>query len=194
MLKCGGLEPAKQRQTSIPSDSWNAPVAGEPVAAGRDVTGDANVTWHRQSSPDGSIWTDIAGITAATYIPVATDAASGVRFLRAPATFTASGASQTLTTVNIAVTAAVAANRTAWRWQRCDAAAMATKCKLAQSGSSTPTYTESTPAAGADTDVGKYLRAYAYYADSANSNVWTRTQTPILVPVVAAAPAAPTTL
>ena len=91
-----------------------------------------------------------------------------------------------------AVTAAVAANRTAWRWQRCDAAAMATNCKLAQSGSSTQTCTESTPAAGADTDVGKYLRAYAYHADSANSNVGMRTQTPIVVPVVAAPAALPT--
>ena len=215
-LQYGGLEPAKQRQTSIQSDNWNAPVVGEPVDAGLHIEGNPAATWQWQSSPTGATWTDIAGATTATYIPVAADAASGGQFLRAKATFTVSGSSQTLTTVNtakvIAASAAPAgsvmsiapivgeklrcypsatgaANRTAWRWQRCDDAAMTTNCKLAQSGSAAQAYTEYTPVAGTDTDVGKYLRAYAYYADTANSNAWTRTQTPVLGPVVAAAPA-----
>ena len=223
VLKYGGLDPSKQRQTSIQSDNWNAPVVGEPVTAGQNVTDDAGVAWQWQTSPTGAAWTNITGATTATYIPVASDAASGGKFLRAQATFTVSGASQTLTTRNTAkvltantataggapgvtpiageklrydyapYAAAGATNRTAWRWQRCDDAAMTTNCKLAQSGSATQTYTEYTPAAGTDTDVGKYLRAYAYYADTANSNAWTRTQTPVLGPVVAAAPAPSTT-
>ena len=69
---------------------------------------------------------------------------------------------------------------------------MATNCKFRSSSEpANNAYTEYTPAAGTDTDVGKYLRAYAYYADTANSNAWTRTQTPVLGPVVAAAPATP---
>ena len=224
VLKYSGLEPSKQRQTFIQSDNWNAPVVGEPVTAGLHIEGNPAATWQWQSSADGTTWTNIAGATAATYTPVVADAASGGKFLRAQATFTVSGASQTLTTVNtakvIAASAATsgsaatgtpivgeklrydnaayatagATNRTAWRWQRCDDAAMTTNCKLAQSGSAAQTYTEYTPVAGTDTDVGKYLRAYAYYADTANSNAWTRTQTPVLGPVVAAAPATvPTT-
>ena len=220
VLKYGGLDPAKQRQTSIQSDNWNAPVVGEPVTSELHRDGDPTATWQWQSSADGATWTDIAGATTATYIPVAADAASGGKFLRAQATFTVSSTSQTLTTVNTAkvltantataggalstapivgeklryyLSATGATNRTAWRWQRCDDAAMTTNCKLAQSGSATQTYTDYTPVAGTDTDVGKYLRAYAYYTDTANGNAWTRTQTPILGPVVAAAPAPTTT-
>ena len=175
--------------------------------------------WQWQSSPTGAAWTNIAGATTATYIPVAADAASGGKFLRAQVTFTASGQTQTLTTVNTAkviadttataarTTAAApmvglklryqlsgvtAANRTAWRWLRCDDAAMTSNCKLAHSTPVTQAHTEYTPVAGTDTDVGKYLQAYAYYANSGNGNAWTRTQTPVLGPVVAAAPAAPT--
>ena len=72
---------------------------------------------------------------------------------------------------------------------------MTTNCKLiAQSNPVTDAHTEYTPVAGTDTDVGKYLRAYAYYTDTTtNSNAWTRTQTPILGPVVAAAPVVTTT-
>ena len=72
---------------------------------------------------------------------------------------------------------------------------MTVNCKLrAQTNPVTDAHTEYTPVAGAGTDVGKYFRAYAYYSDTANSNAWTRTQTPVLGPVVAAAPAAlPTT-
>ena len=221
-LKYGGLEPAKQRQTSIQSDNWNAPVVGEPVTAGQDVVDDATAAWQWQSSPTGAAWTDIAGAAAATYLPVAADAASGGKFLRAQATFTVSGASQTLTTINTAkalaastaaagatlsvtpvvgvklrydsapYAAASATHRTAWRWQRCDDAAMTANCQLlAQSNPNTDAHTEYTPSAGTDTDVGKYLRAYAYYADTANSSAWTRTQTPVLGPVIAAPPPSP---
>ena len=215
VLNYGGLVPAKQRQTSIQSDNWNAPVVGEPVTATLNVTGATGVTWQWESFTAGS-WTDIAGATSATYVPVAADAASGGKFLRAKVTFTESGKSRTLTTVNTAkvvaattasagtaatavamvgkqlsyqhafVTAAGAANRTAWRWQRCDDAAMTTNC--AYVAASTAATAEYTPVAG---DVGKYLRAYAYYADSTNGNAWTRTQTPVLGPVVAAPAASP---
>ena len=209
----GKLVPG-QRQTSIQSDHWNAPLVGEPVTAGMNVTGAASIVWQWQSSADGATWTNIAGATTATYIPVAADAASGGKFLRAQATFTVSGQSQTLTTVNTAkvlaantatagtaatvlvmvgkplhyhhaaVTAAATANRTGWQWMRCDDAAMTTNCQLAQSSPATYAYAEYTPAAGTDSDVGKYLRAHAYYADSGNSNAWTRTQTPVLGPVL----------
>ena len=66
---------------------------------------------------------------------------------------------------------AAAADRTAWRWPPCDDAAMTTNCKLAQSGSAAQTCTECTPVVGADTDVGKYLQAYAYYAAPDDSAV-----------------------
>ena len=223
VLKYGGLAPAQQRRTSIQSDNWNAPVVGEPVTAALSgVVVDAGASWLWQSSTDGSTWTDIAGSTYPIYVPVAADAANGGKFLRAKVTFTASGKSQTLTTVNTArvvtaatatagaaatvvtmvgkplhyqhaaFTAAGAANRTGWQWQRCDDAAMTTNCKLrGQSNSLTDAHTAYTPVAGADTDVGKYLRAYAYYSDSGNSNAWTRTQTPVLGPVVTAPAATP---
>ena len=221
VLKHGGLDPDQQRRLSIQTDNWNAPVVGESVVASLDVSGAAGAVWQWQSSADGAAWTDIAGAAAATYVPVAADAAGGGKFLRAKVTFTASGKSQTLTTVNTArvvaaatagtaatvvtmegkplhyqhaaFTAAGAANRTGWQWQRCDDAAMTTNCKLrGQSNPLTDAHTEYTPAAGADSDVGKYLRAYAYYSDSGNSNAWTRTQTPVLGPVVAAPAPAPT--
>ena len=220
-VKHNGILVPGQRQTSIQSDHWNAPVVGEPVTAGLNVTGATSIVWQWQSSAAGATWTNITNAATATYIPVAADAASGGKFLRAQVTFTASGKTQTLTTVNTAkviaattaaaaaaptvltmvgkplnyhhaaVTAAGAAHRTAWRWQRCDNAAMTTNCKLrAQTNPATDAHTEYTPVAGTDTDVGKYLRAYVYYADRGNSNAWTRTQTPVLGPV-AAAPAPP---
>ena len=224
-VKHNGVVVGGQRQTSIQSDHWNAPVVGEPVTTALNATGATAVTWQWQSSAAGVTWTNIAGATSATYIPVAADAASGGKYLRAKVTFTASGQTQTLTTVNTAkviaattatdggaasvtpivgeklrsyhpsVTAIPAATatgtavRTAWSWLRCDDAAMTTNCKLAHSTPVTQAHTEYTPVAGTDTDVGKYLQAYAYYA---NSGAWTRTQTAILGPVVAAAPA-PTT-
>ena len=223
VLKYDGMEPAKQRQTSIESDHWNAPVVGEPVTAGLNVTDATGITWQWQSSADGWTWTNIAGATAASYVPAAADAAGGGKFLRARVTFTAAEQSQTLATLHTAkviaastataarTTAAApmvglklryqlvgvtAADRTNWRWQRCDDAAMTTNCKLlAQSNPSADAHTEYTPAAGTgtdtDTDVGKYLRAYVYYADSGNSNAWTRAQTPVLGPVIAAPVVAP---
>lgn len=71
---------------------------------------------------------------------------------------------------------------------------MTTNCKLrAQSNAISDAHTEYAPVAGTDTDVGKYLRACAYYSDSANSNAGPRTQTSVHGLVVAAAPAsAPT--
>ena len=84
---------------------------------------------------------------------------------------------ETLRYDSAAVVAAGAANRTGWQWQRCDDAAMTINCKLrGQSNALTDAHTEYIPAAGADTDVGKYLRAYAYYSDSGNSNAWTRSK------------------
>ena len=220
-LKYDRMEPAKQRQTSIQSDHWNAPVVGEPVTAAFNVTGATGIAWQWQSSADGWTWTNIAGATAATYVPVAADADSGGKFLRARVTFTAAEQSQTLATPHtakvIAASTATAArttaaapmvglklryqlvgvtatDRTNWRWQRCDDAAMTTNCKLlVQSNPSADAHTEYTPAAGTDTDtdVGKYLRAYVYYADSGNGDAWTRAQTPVLGPVIAAPVVAP---
>ena len=228
-VKHNGVVVPGQRQTSIQSDHWNAPVVGEPVTAALNVTGATSIVWQWQSSADGATWTNIAGATSATYIPVAADAASGGKFLRAKVTFTASSQTQTLTTVNTAkaiaattaadggaaaitpivgeklrsyhpsVTAIPAAAatgtavRTAWSWLRCDDAAMTSNCKLAHSTPVTQAHTEYTPVGGTDTDVGKYLQAYAYYANSGNSNAWTRTETAVLGPVVAAAPAPATT-
>ena len=206
VLKYGGLDPTKQRQTSIQSDNWNAPVVGEPVVASLDVTGVAGITWQWQSSTNGSTWTDIANATSATYIPVTADVG---KYLRAKVTFTASGKSRTLATVNTAkVVAAAATTATttgpvvgvkiqygisvtgaadhAWRWQRCDNAGMTTNC--AYVAASTAATAEYTPVAG---DVGKYLRAYAYYAANDAGKTWTRTETPILGPVVAAPAASP---
>ena len=218
-----------QRQTSIRSDHWNAPVVGEPVTAGLHVAGNPTAAWQWQSSANGATWANIAGATAAAYIPVAADAANGGKFLRAKVTFTLtlSGqmTTQTLTTVNTAkviasttvasggaaaitpivgeklrayhpsVTAVPATDttsRTVWRWLRCDDAAMAANCVLRAESPTSSAHTEYTPVAGTDTDVGKYLRAYAYYAAGGSSDPWTRTQTAVLGPVAAAAPAATT--
>ena len=207
VLKYGGLVPAQQRQVAIRSDNWNTPVVGEPVVASLNVTGATGITWQWQSSTNGSTWTDIANATSAAYIPVTADAATGGKFLRAKATFTASGSSRTLTTVNtakvVASTAATTATTTAlrpivgnkvqygisvtgatdyaWRWQRCDNAGMTTNCiYVAEATTATAEYT---PVAG---DVGKYLQAYAYYAANDAGKTWTRTETPVLGPVVAA--------
>ena len=212
VLNYGSLAPSQQRQVAIRSDNWNAPVVGEPVVASLNVTGAAGTTWQWQSSTNGSTWTDVTNATGATYVPVAADAASGGKFLRAKVTFTVSASSRTLTTVNtakvVASTPATAATTTAlrlvvgnkvqygisvtgaadhaWRWQRCDNAGMTTNCVyVAEATTATAEYT---PVAG---DVGKYLRAYAYYAASDAGKTWTRTETPVLGPVVAAPAASP---
>ena len=217
VLKHGVLYPKNQRQVSIQSDHWNTPVVGEPVTAALNVTGATSITWQWQSSATGATWTNIANATAATYIPVAADAARGGKFLRAQVTFTASGKTQTLVTANTAkvvsapsataagvtsifpivgqrirhrLSATGAAKPGVWRWQRCDDALMTTNCQFLNSSEPADNaHTEYTPAAGTDTDVGKYRQAYAYYSNGGNGNVWMRTQTSILGPVVAAAPA-----
>ena len=212
VLKYGGLVPVKQRQTAIRYDNWNAPVVGEPVVASLNVTDATGITWQWQSSTNGSTWTDIANATTATYLPVAADTANGGKFLRAKVSFTASASSQTLTTVNtakvVASTTATTATTTAlrpivgnkvqygisvtgaadyaWRWQRCDNAGMTTNCVyVAEATTATAEYT---PVAG---DVGKYLQAYAYYAANDAGKTWTRTETPVLGPVIAAPATSP---
>ena len=217
-VKHNGVLVPGQRRTSIHSDNRNAPVIGEPVAAALNVAGATSTAWQWQSSTSSGAWANIAGANAATYIPVAADAG---RHLRAKVTFTASGQSWTLTTVNTAavvsspgttaadaafpaipivgqkirlsISATGATSPGLWRWQRCDDAAMETGCKfVASSEPANNAYTEYTPAAGTDSDVGKYLQAYVYYADSGNNNAWTRAKTPVMGPVVAAAPTATT--
>ena len=80
-----------------------------------------------------------------------------------------------------------ATHRTAWQWRRGDDAAMRTHCKpITQSNSASDAHTEYTPVAGTDTDVGKYLQAYAYYAANDAGKTWTRAESPVLGPVVAA--------
>ena len=220
VLKYGGLVLLQQRSVSVSVQSVNRniPIVGGPVTATIDGAGITGITWQWQNSADGSAWTDIANATGATYIPVTADAANGGKHLRVKASFTAEGARQTLTTggtvkvvsdVNAPVIAATSApvvgeklhyylsatgatHRTAWQWRRCDNAAMTTNCvQRAQSNSTSDAHTEYTPVAGTDSDVGKYLQAHAYYADSANGGTWTRTETPVLGPVVAAPAAAP---
>ena len=199
----GRLVPG-QRQTSIQVD-WNQPVVGEPVVAGLHLTdGAAGIVWQWQHSPTGAEWTDIADATAPVYVPVAADAADGGQFLRAQVTFTVAGKSQTLTTFN---TAKVAAARTVaavgetavfvpeaavgsrlgyaflaaagrdnyanWRWQRCADRAMRAECRYLPTGAASYTITAA--------DVGKYLRAYVYYADG---GAWRRAATPVLGPVI----------
>ena len=217
-VKHNGVLVPGQRRTSIHADNRNAPVIGEPVTAALHVAGATSTSWQWQSSTSSGAWANIANANAATYIPVAADAG---RHLRAKVTFTASGRNQTLNTVNTAAVAnapGVTASDAAfpaipivgqkirlsvsttgvtspglWRWKRCDDAAMLTGCKfVASSEPANNAYTEYTPAAGSDTDVGKYLQAYVYYADSGNNNAWTRAKTPVMGPVVAAAPTATT--
>ena len=218
-LKYGGLVPALQRVTvSVQSVNGNIPIVGGPVTAIVNATGVAGTAWQWQSSADGFAWANIANATGATYFPVAADAAGGGKRLRVRVSFTASGKSLTLTTdrtakvvsnANAPVTAATSApivgeklryylsadgatHRTAWQWQRCDDAAMTGNCVLrAQTNSASDAHTEYTPAAGEDSDVGKYLQAYAYYADNDAGKTWTRTESPVLGPVVAAPAAAP---
>ena len=211
-LKYGGLAPAQQRRVSIQSDNWNAPVVGEPVTAALNVDGAAGAVWKWQSSAAGAAWTDIAGATGTTYVPVAADAASGGKFLRAKVTFTTSGQSQTLITANTAKVIAASTATTVtgavafvpdvtvgvvmeyavsgtgttdhfWRWQRCADKEMTSGCAYIEDGAGAAAYRI------AAADVGKYLRAYVYYADG---SAWKRTTTPTLGPVVAApAPPAP---
>ena len=214
-LKYGGLAPALQRSApiSVQSVNRNIPIVGGPVTATLDTTGLTGITWQWQSSSDGSTWTDIANAIGATYIPVVADAAGRGKFLRVKMSFTARGKSRTLTSGSTAkvvsnatvpataatsvpivgeklryyLSAAGATHRTAWQWRRCDDAVMRTHCKLiTQSNSASDAHTEYTPVAGSDTDVGKYLQAYAYYAANDAGKTWTRAESPVLGPVVAA--------
>ena len=213
-LKYGGLDPFLQRpvSVSVQSVNRNIPIVGGPVTATLDTPGLTGITWQWQSSSDGSAWVDIANATGATYIPVVADAAGGGKFLRVKVSFTASDKSRTLTSgstakavpnttapVTVAASAPVvgeklryylsaagATHRTAWQWRRCDDAVMRTHCKLiTQSNSASDAHTEYTPVAGSDTDVGKYLQAYAYYAANDAGKTWTRAESPVLGPVVA---------
>ena len=217
-VKHNGVMVPGQRRTSIHADNRNAPVIGEPVTAALHVAGATSTSWQWQSSTSSGAWADIAGANEATYIPVAADAG---RHLRAKVTFTASRQSRTLTTVNTAavtntpgvtatdatfpaiptvgqkirlsLSATGATSPGLWRWQRCDDTAMQTGCKFVVSSEpANNAYTEYTPTAGTDSDVGKYLQAYVYYADRGNNNAWTRAKTPVMGPVVAAAPTATT--
>ena len=209
----GALVPG-QRRTSIHADNRNAPVLGEPVTAALHVAGATSTVWQWQNSTSSGAWANIAGAAnAATYIPVAADAG---RHLRAKVTFTASGQSRMLTTVNTAqvsqssaatvsgdflpvpivgekirflLPANGAANPGVWRWKRCNDAAMQTGCQfVTASEPANQAHSEYTPAAGTDTDAGKYLQVYVYYADRANNNAWTQAKTPALGPVAAAPP------
>ena len=210
-VKRGGKLVPGQRETSIRSGNPNVPVVGRPLVAGLNVTGATSTVWQWQSSADGAAWSNIAGAAAATYTPTTTDAG---KHLRAKASFTVSGKSRTATTFNTAkvvalpgataadvssfipvvgekirfsLSAAGAVNPSVWRWQRCDDAAMLTGCKFVTSSEpDNYAYTEYTPTAGSDSDVGKYLQAYVYYADGGNGNGWTRGKTPVLGPVAAA--------
>ena len=211
-VKHNGVLVPGQRRTSIHADNPNAPVIGEPVVAALHVAGATSTSWQWQSSLNYGGWTNIAGANAATYIPVTAD---WWRHLRAKVTFTASGRNQTLTTVNTAevagapgasaadaasgipivgekirfsLSAAGATSPGAWRWKRCDDAAMLMGCKFFVTSSEPAgnAFTEYTPVAGTDSDVGKYLQAYVYYVDSGNNNAWTRAKTPVLGPVAAA--------
>ena len=214
-LKYGGLDPFLQRpvSVSVQSVNQNIPIVGGPVTATLDTPGLTGITWQWQSSSDGSAWTNIADATSTTYIPVAADAAGGGKSLRVIVSFTASGSIQTLTSGSTAkvvsnttapvlaaasapivgeklryyLSAAGATHRTAWQWRRCDDVLMRTHCKpIIQSNSASDAHTEYTPVAGTDTDVGKYLQAYAYYAVNDAGKTWTRAESPVLGPVVAA--------
>ena len=212
-VKHNGVLVPGQRRTSIHADNRNAPVLGEPVTAALNVAGATSTSWQWQSSTSSGAWANIAGASAATYIPVAADAG---RHLRAKVTFTASGKSRTLNTVNTAQVSQPSAatvsgnflpvpivgekirfllptngsaNPGVWRWKRCNDAALQTGCKfVTTSEPASQAHSEYTPAAGTDTDAGKYLQIYVYYADRANNNAWTQAKTPALGPVAAAPP------
>ena len=209
----GNLVPG-QRQTSLQVD-WNRPVVGEPVVAVLDVAGADDIAWQWQRSAAGAKWRDIADATESVYIPVADDADGGGKYLRAVINFTAAGKRQTLTTYNTAKVAAKAEAEPAadattfvpdvavgrrlefavpaaaddadgdgesvrhqtYRWQRCSDRAMTTECRYLPAGAAAYTITAA--------DVGKYLRAYVYYAEGA---AWKRAASPVLGPVVAAPP------
>ena len=219
-LKYGGLVPGQQWpvSVSVQSVNRNIPIVGGPVTATLDTTGATGITWQWQSSADGSAWTDIANATGATYTPVTADAAGGGKHLRVKASFTVWATSRTATSdrtvkvvsdANAPVIAATSApivgeklryylsatgatHRTAWQWRRCDNTAMTSNCVLrTQSNSASDAHTEYTPVAGTDSDVGKYLQAHAYYAANDADKTWTRTESPVLGPVVAAPAATP---
>ena len=157
-----------------------------------------------------------ARLTLPSPTSVAVDAAGGGKHLRVKASFTVWETSRTATSdrtakvvsnANAPVIAATSApivgeklryylsdagatHRTAWQWQRCDDAAMTGNCVWrAQSNSASDAHTKYTPVAGTDSDVGKYLQAYAYYAANDAGKTRTRTESPVLGPVVASPPA-----
>ena len=201
----GSLVPG-QRRVAILVDNWNYPVVGEAVEGILNVKDAAGVSWQWQSSGNGAIWRDIAGATAAIYVPNADDAADGGKYLRAKVVFTAAGVVESRTTVNTAKVAATAAADTgavafvppvavgskleyrlsgadiaaaAWRWQICDDLAMTQDCVWIPDGEAAYT-----PQAA---DAGKYLRAYVYYRDGVR---WQKATYPVIGPV-AAAPTTP---
>ena len=198
----GNLVPG-QRQTSLQVD-WNHPVVGEPVVAGLHIDGADNLIWQWQRSAAGAKWRNIPDADAPAYVPAAADAAADGQFLRAQITFTLSGKRQTLTTYN---TAKVMARATAesvadaaafvpdvavgrrleyavtgddithqtYRWQQCANPEMTRECRYLPTGAAAYAITAA--------DIGKYLRAYVYYAEGA---AWKRAATPVHGPVVAA--------
>ena len=198
----GDLVPG-QRQTSLQVD-WNHPVVGEPVVAGLNVDGADNLSWQWQRSATGAKWRNIPDADAPAYVPVAADAAAGGQFLRAQITFTQSGKRHTLTTYNTAkvvarTTAESAADTSAfvpdvavgrrleyaipgadithqtYRWQQCANPEMTRECRYLPTGAAAYTITAA--------DLGKYLRAYVYYAEGA---AWKRAESPVHGPVIAA--------
>ena len=205
----GRLVPG-QRQTSIQMD-WNNPVVGEPVVAGLHITGGSSYSWQWQSSSDGTTWTNIANATWPSYVPVAADAANGGKYLRVQASYYSGGGTpadrRTLVSANTArvvatMTATEVAGATAfvpevsvgsrlqyalsgagatapaWRWQMCDNQAMTAHCYYEPAGTAAYTIPP--------TAIGRYLRAYVYYAEG---GVWKRATTPVLGPVTLSAAA-----
>ena len=213
VLQYGNLSVEQQRRNFLSTDNWGAPAVGDPVSA----TAPASAIWQWQREADEA-WINITvptttRATASTYVPTAADV--GKR-LRAIATYTEGGITQTLTTANTGAVVAVssvmagapaplpvvgeklrygigAAGATdiqTWHWRRCDDLAMTTNCQAVTATVLTnKAHSEYTPTAGAGdaTDVGKYLQAHVYYAASDAAKTWTRATTPVMGPVAAAA-------
>jgi len=215
VLKYGGLAIYPQRGISVTVQSvnGNVPIVSGPVTARLHVPRATGITWQWQRSANGSTWTDIASATSSVYTPVTADAAGGGKYLRVKASYRAAGQNATVTSgktakvvsnANIPENAAKQApivgkqlryylpdagetHHATWQWRRCDDATMQTGCKLlTPNNSRNSRYTVYTPVAGADTDVGKYLQTYTYYAANDAAQTWTRAESPVLGPVVAA--------
>ena len=200
----------EQRRNFLNADNWNAPAVGDPVMVSPDAP--ASATWQWQRKDDGA-WANILAATNSSYIAAAADV--GQR-LRAIATYTEDGITQTLTTANTGavvaassvaagvptvlpvvgeklrygLSAAGATGIQAWRWQRCDDLAMTVNCRaVTPAVLPNAAHSEYTPTAGAAdaTDVGKYLQAHVYYTANDAAKTWTRAVTPVMGPVAAAA-------